>query len=121
MQIPGSNLATTQHFVGLAERGIAKMAQLRQDEGIRRFTAGDFETDGLAALEERTDIGQGLKLLGLERHDHPPMMPGSRPPSGSCHVGNTDPLQAHVALEKAMAWRVTSACVTLSYMWSSGA
>jgi hypothetical protein len=44
---------------------------------------------------------QCLEPLGPERHDHPPMIPNSRPPSGSPHVGITPPVQAHVSLDKA--------------------
>ena len=60
-----------------------------------------LEVEGLGAFEKGADLLQRLEPLGLERHDLPPMIPNSRPLSGSFYVGITFPVQAHVSLEEA--------------------
>ena len=58
----------------------------------------DGERDG--ASKEGADLLEALKALGMQFHDHSPMIPKTTP-SGSSPLGMTSPLQAHVPLDKA--------------------
>ena len=69
------------------------MAELGRDEAIGGLTLRRREGQRRAAGEEGSNLLQCLEPLGLERHDHPPMIPAPRRPSGSLYVGITRPFR----------------------------
>ena len=57
------------------------------DEGVGLRAGLDLQVDRLAAVQELSNLFQRLQAMGVERHDHPPMI---RDPA---------PVQAHLSLE----------------------
>ena len=94
---PADTLQVTPHqaLVGLAEAQIAQAAQFATEPGVEVLAGRGLEAEGLGAFEEGADLLHGLEPLGLDGHDHPPMIPDS------------DHLQAHLSLESRPRFRLT--------------
>ena len=89
-------VAPHQALVGLAEAEIAETPQLTGDPVVEGLTAWHVEVEGVCTFKEGVDLLHALEPLGLECHDHPPMIP------------NPDPLQAHFTLESRLPFRLMS-------------
>jgi hypothetical protein len=90
-------VAAHQAPLGLAQAGIAELTQLLFDEAIGTLAAWGLEAQRFGALEKDVCLLQRLEPFGLECHGHhPPMMPGTRPSSGSCVVGRDPHLEIPV-------------------------
>src|SRR5699024_8731446 len=83
---------------------------------IRLITIRDLEGGGLTAGYKGPNLVNGLESLGMECHDHPPMIPNSRPPSSSSVLGNARLAQAHVSLDNATSGQnIRSAFIILRF------
>jgi hypothetical protein len=76
-------VAPYQTLVGLGEAQVAEAAQLGSDPVVGGGPGRGLEAEGLGPGEEGTDLVQILEPLGIEHDDHPPMIPDSRPPTGT--------------------------------------
>jgi hypothetical protein len=84
-----------QPLVGLTQARIAEPSELVGDEAVGRLTLRRGEIQRRTAGEEGTNLRKPLQALGLERHDHPPMIPAP-----------ARRLQAHFTLESRHPFRL---------------
>ena len=91
--------AADQPLVRLAQAGVVEPLKGLGHERVGLGPGPGLQGERPAAGEELADLGQGLKALGVERHDHPPMI---RDPAPFRLISrwNQLPLQAHFSLEK---------------------
>ena len=88
-----------QPLVRLAQPPVAEARQRPPRELVRRLPVQPREIHRRAAGDEHPHLVQGREPFGFQFQDHPPMIP-IPPPSGSCLVGLTTSVQAHVSLDK---------------------
>ena len=88
--------AMAEYFV-FPESGLVKLDPA-SDPAIGLLARGHGEVQWRGAVQEGADLLEGLKTLGMQLHDHPPMIPKPAP-SGSSAGGITPLLQAHLPLE----------------------
>jgi hypothetical protein len=72
-------VAAHQPLVGLRQAGVFQSSQFCGNPVIGGLPARGLEVQGLATFEEGLDLLQCLEPLGLEGHDHPPMIPNPEP------------------------------------------
>lgn len=89
-----------QPFVGLAQAQEAELAQGDLDPGVGVLARGDGEVERGGTGQEGAYLLEGLKVLGMQFHDHSPMIPKPAP-SGSLAAGFTPSVRAHLPLDKA--------------------
>lgn len=82
-----AQVSPNEALVGLAQAGVLKAAQLSGNPIVGLIPGRSCDVKGLGTFEEGADLLQRLEPLGLECHDHPPMVP------------NSDRFQAHFTLE----------------------
>lgn len=91
-----------ESFLGAAQAEVAQASQRVLDPGVELLAGGHGEVERDGSLEEGADLLEALKALGMQFHDHPPMIPKPRlqahVPLESRHT-----LQAHVPLDKAIS------------------
>ena len=86
----------------LVERRVPEPHQCPPHEHVGVVPFGQAKVHGIAPVQKGADLGQRPQSFGIECQDHPPMIPNPHL-SGSCHVGTTHSVQAHVTWDKAQS------------------
>jgi hypothetical protein len=73
-------IAAQHAFVRAPATPLAKAPERVGNKSISVFSRRDLEIDDLTAGDKRSNVFNGLESLGMELHNHPPMIPNSGPP-----------------------------------------
>ena len=100
-------VAPHQPLVTLAQPAVAEPAQGPTDELVGALATRSDEIHRFVAFHERPNLFQPHHSLGLHGHDHPPMIP-THAPSGSPLVGITRPPSGSCLVGQGRGWRASA-------------